>query len=451
MQIQFLGAAQTVTGSKYLIQTDKIKILVDCGLYQGYKELRLRNWEPLPVPPAELDYVLLTHAHIDHSGYIPLLVKNGFRGKILCHRATYDLCSILLPDSGHLHEEEAEYANRKGYSKHHPALPLYTKKDAEKSLRHFKPIEFDKPIQLQDLQATFHYGGHILGASLIRLQDEHISILFTGDLGRASDPVMYPPADPPPSDYYVIESTYGDRLHEKIDPEHVLEKVINRTFERKGVILIPSFAVGRAQLMLYYIYILKKKNKIPDIPVFIDSPMATDATEIFCHHASLHRLNPQETKEVCQTAEYVQTINDSKQLDKRKKPMIIISASGMATGGRVIHHIKEFGPYKKSAIVFCGFQAKGTRGDRIVSGEKKIKMFGQMIKINAEVAQLENISAHADYEEMLAWLGRSKTPPKKIFVTHGELESAQALQQLIVNQLDMTCEIPSYLDTRTLE
>ncbi len=446
MHIQFLGATETVTGSKYLITTKRHKILVDCGLFQGLKELRLRNWQKPPINPAEIDYILLTHAHIDHSGYIPLLIKNGFRGKIICSKATKALCSILLPDSGHLHEEEARYANKKGYSKHHPALPLYTQEEAEASLAYFHTVPFDKPIKIDnELQFSFHYAGHILGASFIRIQHFDTSILFSGDLGRFNDPIMLPPSPAIASDYYVIESTYGDRLHKDIDPKEELEDIINRTAKRGGTILIPAFAVGRAQSMLYYIHQLIIENKIPTIPVYIDSPMATDATKLFYQFSHEHRLSREFSEAVCRTAHYTQNVEESKSLDNQKMPMIIISASGMATGGRILHHLKHFAPEHQNTVVFCGFQATQTRGDRMVKGEKQIKMFGQMVSIQAEVIQLNNTSAHADYKDMLNWLGTVKQQPRKVFITHGEAQAANALKDKIENQLKWQCKVPSYL------
>jgi metallo-beta-lactamase family protein len=445
VRIQFLGATQTVTGSKYLLQAGRIKLLVDCGLFQGHKELRLRNWAKLPIKPADIDYVCLTHAHIDHSGYIPLLVKQGFRGKILCSEATRDLCEILLPDSGYLHEEEARYANRKGYSKHHPALPLYTKQDAEEALAYFDVHPFEKPIKLaHDVRLSLHYAGHILGASLVRISHHNVSILFSGDLGRTQDPVMYPPNPPPASDYYVIESTYGDRLHETVDPEQRLGDIITRTASRGGIVLIPSFAVGRAQAILFHIHQLKNQHKIPDIPVFVDSPMATDTTKLFYQHAAQHRLSKEESAAVCHTATYVQSVDESIALTTKKMPMIIISASGMATGGRVLHHIKNFAPDHRNAIVFAGFQAGGTRGDRMVRGESAIKMFGKMIPIRADVTQLQNTSAHADYKEMLDWLGQIKHPPQKVFITHGENQASEALQAKIEEKYHWKCIVPAY-------
>lgn len=451
MKIQFLGAAQTVTGSKYLISTGQTHLLVDCGLYQGLKALRLRNWNPLPIDPSKIDYVILTHAHIDHSGYIPLLVKNGFNGKIFCTEATRELCSILLPDSGHLQEEEARFANRHGYSKHHPALPLYTKKEAEAALSYFYPLPFGKKFDINSqLSFTFYYAGHILGASLVRLSDKKTSLLFSGDLGRSNDPIMRPPKNPPQSDYLVIESTYGNRLHEKENPEDQLAEIINRTIKRGGIVLIPSFAVGRAQNILYYLYQLKKKNRIPDIPVYMDSPMATNATRIFWEFSDQHRLSAKESEAVCQTAHYIHTIEESKKLDEKIMPMIIISASGMATGGRVLHHIKLFAPDHRNTIIFSGYQAELTRGDRMVRGESEVKMFGEMVPIRCEIIQLENTSAHADYTEMLAWLKHLKKPPKKVFITHGESEAAAALKAKIIQEFKWPCLTPEYLYTEEL-
>lgn len=442
MKIQFLGAAKTVTGSKYLINSHELNVLVDCGLFQGYKELRLRNWSAFPFDASKIQYVLLTHAHIDHSGYIPLLVKNGFRGKIICSEATRDLCAILLPDSGHLHEEEARYANFKGSSKHKPALPLYTQAEAEESLGYFQTTPFDKKIELGGLTVSFHYAGHILGASLIRITDGKKSILFSGDLGRSNDPIMRAPVNPPASDYFVVESTYGNRIHPNMDTEKQLGDIVNKTVKRGGVIVIPAFAVGRAQLVLYYIHQLKMKKVIPDIPVFIDSPMATNATKLFYQYSEQHRLTEQEAADVCSTAHYIQSVEESKMLNDSHMPKIIISASGMATGGRVLHHIKNFGPSHRNTIIFCGYQAGGTRGDQMIRGEPVVKIYGQLVSIHADIEVLENISAHVDYTEMLAWIGKAHPLPKKIFITHGEDNAAHSLKEKIEREFKISCVIP---------
>lgn len=427
------------------------KQLLVRGLFQGYKELRLRNWAHIPLNPADIKYILLTHAHIDHSGYIPLIVKNGFRGKIICTEATFELCKILLPDSGYLQEEEAYYANKKGYSKHHPAMPLYTREDAEIALSYFQTVNLNDSFKIDDnFYANFYYAGHILGASLIKVHHKEISILFSGDLGRPNDPIMKPPEAPPEADYLVIESTYGDRLHETLDPETQLADIINRTVKRGGIVLIPAFAVGRTQMLLYYIQQLKAKNKIADIPVFVDSPMATNATEIFSRHAYENRLAPEQCAAVCNVAQYIRTVEESMALGKQKMPMILISASGMATGGRVVHHIRNFAPNYRNTILFTGFQAGGTRGDRMVRGEKEIKMFGQSVPIQAEIAQMGNLSAHVDYAEMLDWLSHIKKAPKTLFITHGEKESAQSLKEKIEHKLHWHCVIPNYLDQQKL-
>ncbi|MDF1758448.1 MAG: MBL fold metallo-hydrolase [Legionellaceae bacterium] len=451
MRINFLGATQTVTGSKYLIQTAKINILVDCGLFQGHKELRLRNRSLLPIEPAKIDYVLLTHAHIDHSGYIPLLVKNGFRGKVFCTRATNDLCKILLPDSGYLQEEEARHANFKKYSKHNLAEPLYTKEDAVTALQYFQTIEFDSVFEIyENFYASFHYAGHILGASLIKIECEGKSILFSGDLGRVKDPIMKPPNNPPHADYLVIESTYGNRLHDDSDPEKQLGEIINRTVKRGGIILIPSFAVGRTQSILYYLYHLKKKQVISNIPIFVDSPMATNATTIFSKYPNENRLTPQESLDVCSVAKYIQTTEESMALSKQKMPIIVISASGMATGGRVLHHLRTFVSNYRNTVLFAGFQAGGTRGDRMLNGEKEIKIFGRMIRVEAEVIQMNNLSAHADYIEIIDWLSHVEKAPKKVFITHGTIEAAQHLSLLIEQKYGWESNIPNYLDADSL-
>lgn len=452
MNIQFLGATETVTGSKYLLNTHHTQCLIDCGLFQGFKTLRLRNWAPLPISPSRLKHVLLTHAHIDHSGYLPLLIKNGFSGKILCTKATKALCEILLPDSGHLHEEEAHYANQKGYSKHHPALPLYTQIEAEHALKYFHTVDFEEPYPLDEsTTATFHYAGHILGASFIRIQHHQKSILFSGDLGRSCDPIMYPPTRPIESDYLVIESTYGNRLHDQIDPMLQLQTIINTTFQRNGSVIIPSFAVGRTQMLLYYLYQLKRKNAIPNIPIYVDSPMATNATKIFAEHTKENRLTAEQAREVCQVAQYIHSVEESIALKHLPHPIILISASGMATGGRIVHHIRHFAPHPQHTILFSGYQVPGTRGDRMIQKEKTIKMFGEMVPIRAQIAQLENLSAHADYAEILQWLSMLRTPPKTVFITHGGIEAAKGLQSSIEQRFHWHCEIPTYLSSYHLK
>jgi len=448
MKLTFLGATGTVTGSKYLLEHAGRKILVDCGLFQGLKKLRLRNWENLPVDPASIDAVLLTHAHIDHSGYIPLLVKRGFKGKIYCSGATFDLCAILLPDSGYLQEADANRANRYSYTKHKPALPLYTQKDAEKSLEQFRVVDSGEPHDLEGgITFTLSRSGHILGSSFVRVSDGQTSILFSGDLGRADDPVMKPPAQMQRADYLVLESTYGDRLHKDSNPLDKIGEIIRDTAARGGSVIIPAFAVGRTQSILYYIHALRKADAIPAaIPVFLDSPMAINATQLLSRHKNDHRLPEKLCADVCHVAQYVHTAEESKALDHSNGvPAVIISASGMATGGRILHHLKHFIGDARNTILFTGYQAAGTRGARLVHGEEEIRIHGRMWPVRAQVEVLHNTSAHADYGEILEWLGHFQEPPRKTFITHGEPEAASSLKMKIEDHLGWIAVVPDYL------
>ena len=348
MQLTFLGATGTVTGSKYLVTAGDGRILVDCGLFQGLKQLRLRNREPLPIDPRSVDAVVLTHAHIDHSGYLPLFAKNGFGGKVYCSSATSDLCGILLPDSGHLQEEEAEYANRRGFSKHAPALPLYTVEDAKRCLSQLAPLAFDKDVDLGGgLVLRLSRSGHILGAAFVELKYGGLRVLFSGDIGRPHDPVMLAPTPISQVDYLVVESTSGDRLHDPAHPRIKLAEIINRTAARCSVVIIPTFAVGRTQELMYYIHQLKADRMIPDLPVYLNSPMAVDATRIFHSHPSELRLSPAQCDAMCRTAKIINTVEESKRLNAATGPMITLAASGMATGGRVVHHLRAFAPDPK--------------------------------------------------------------------------------------------------------
>lgn len=451
MRLTFLGATNTVTGSKFLLQAGQKKILVDCGLFQGLKNLRLRNWTKFPVDPKIIDYVILTHAHIDHTGYLPLLVKNGFTGKVFCSQATKDLCAVLLPDSGYLQEEEAKFANKHGFSKHKPAIPLYTKEDAERCLTQFRAIEFRKSHKFdEETFMSLIPAGHILGASFIQFKNYDTTILFSGDLGRPNDPILYPPAIMQAADYLVLESTYGNRLHNKVNPLDELCDIINKTVNRGGTIVIPAFAVGRAQHLLYFMYQLKNANRIPNIPIYLDSPMAKDATDIFRKYTDLHRLNSDLSHKVCEVATYVNSREESQALDQITSPKIIISASGMLEGGRVLHHIRVFASDPKNTIVFAGYQAAGTRGADMTQGKKEIKVFGESIPVNAEVQVLSNMSAHADYEEILQWLANFNHHPRKVFITHGEPEAAQSLKDKIEERFRWNCVIPEYLQTESL-
>lgn len=449
MEIQFLGATKTVTGSKYLLKSDK-KVLVDCGLFQGLKELRLRNWVQFPIAPSLIDAVVLTHAHLDHSGYLPLLVKNGFRGKIYCTPATKEIVKILLLDSGHIQEEEAYRANKHGYSKHKPALPLYTTSDAEAVFSQLNVVPFHQDFVIGDLTFRFNRAGHILGAACLLVKCHETSILFSGDLGRDNDPCIFAPEDIKASDYLVVESTYGDRLHETTDPKEELGEIIKRTAERGGTVIIPTFAVGRAQSILYYIYLLQQEGKIPSIPVFLDSPMAQDVTEIMISHQEEHRFSKENCIAALHLAHYVNSIEESKKLDASSFPKIIIAASGMLTGGRVLHHVKAYAGDKRNVILFTGYQAIGTRGDDLLHGNKKIKIYGEFVTVDAEVIALSNTSAHVDYQGMINWLKNIPTPPRKIFITHGDPQAAEALQNRIKDVLHWQCVVPEYLQTEQL-
>ena len=453
MKLTFLGATGTVTGSKYLLEDGDEKILVDCGLFQGLKELRLRNWDALSVDVASIDAVILTHAHLDHSGYIPRLCKAGFKGDIYCSEATYDLCRILLPDSGRIQEEDAESANRHGYSKHKPALPLYSEAEAYNALEYFKPLPFGREHAVGDfLKFRLHRAGHILGASFVHICDGKTSILFSGDIGRLHDPIMQPPAQIQQADYLVLESTYGDRLHGEEDPAQTLADVICSTIARGGTVVIPSFAVGRAQAVMYYLHRLKFEKRIPeDMPIYIDIPMAINASNLLSKHMQDHRMPSGLCRHVCDVVEYVHTPEESKFLDRTDaSPAIIISASGMATGGRVLHHLKRFLGDARNTILFAGYQAAGTRGDRLIRGESEIKIHGRMWPVRAQVVQLDNMSAHADYSEILQWLGYFNEPPRKTYMTHGEPHAAESLRSKIAEKYNWDVIVPEYLQTEIL-
>ncbi len=453
MDIQFLGANGTVTGSKYLVTAGGLRLLVDCGLFQGYKALRLQNRAELPFDPQTLDAVILTHAHLDHSGYLPLLVKQGFQGKVWCTPATRDLCKLLLPDSGHLLEEEANYANRHGTTKHEQALPLYTEAEAQAALHQLCIAPFDKPVHLDEhTQFTFGYAGHILGAAMVRIEHKDKSLQFSGDLGRMHDPVLRAPADPPACDYLVVESTYGDRCHDKQDPTILLGNAIRETAARGGVVVIPAFAVGRAQELLYYLYRLKESGAIPHaLPVYLNSPMAANATHLYQTHAHDHKLSRAEYVAMCKQVHVVNSVEESIALNQNHAPKVIIAASGMATGGRVLHHLAAFAPDSRNTIIFAGFQAGGTRGAAMVAGATAIKIFGEYVPLRARVLQLDNLSAHADRDEIMAWLGRFPAPPQRVFVTHGEEAAADALRLRIQETLHWSASVPLYRDRVSLD
>lgn len=449
LSLSFLGAAGTVTGSKYLVDDGSHRLLVDCGLFQGFKALRLRNWTSFPVDPKSIEAVLLTHAHLDHSGYLPLLGKNGFHGPIYSSQATEELCGILLPDSGHLQEKDAEFANRHGYSKHKPALPLYTEEDARNVLPRFRPVAFEETRPIFNQAAVrLRRAGHILGAANVELTWGGITTLFSGDLGRFNDATMVDPEPIEHADYLVVESTYGNRRHDSRSPEDALAEAINPTIKAGGTVIIPAFAVGRVQSLLYHLGQLKNAGRIPEIlPVFLDSPMAIDASDIFCRHLADHRLPEKRCKPLCAGTRYVRDVQGSKDLMGNPMPKVIISASGMATGGRVLHHLRHYAPDPKNTILFAGFQAGGTRGAAMVAGAETIKIFGEYVPVRAKVANLEMLSAHADADEILRWLKTAPKAPRTTFVTHGEPAASDALRHRIEEELGWNCVVPEHGQT----
>lgn len=445
VSLSFLGAAGTVTGSKFLVDTGRHRVLVDCGLFQGFKQLRERNWAPFPLPPSQIDAVVLTHAHLDHSGYLPALVRDGFAGPIISTHATLKLCELLLPDSAHLMEGDARYANKKGFSKHKPALPLYTQPDAVRALDAFRPRDFHEPVAVvENCSATFRPAGHILGAASVELDCAGTRIVFSGDLGRYGDATMVDPEPVTAGDYLIVESTYGNRRHDPTSPGEALEDVVGRTARRGGTVIIPAFAVGRAQSLLYHLSQLRKNGRLADVPVFLDSPMAVNASTIFCDHLGEHRLTAEQCRESCGIATYVRETEASKKLSQDAMPKIIISASGMATGGRVLHHLKRFAPDRRNTILLAGFQAGGTRGAALKAGAKELKIHGEYIPVRAEVASLDMFSAHADRDELLKWLGGFEGPPKMTFVVHGEPAASDEFRHCIAEKLGWNARVPEH-------
>jgi metallo-beta-lactamase family protein len=448
MKLTFLGAARTTTGSKTLLEEKEQKILVDCGLFQGFKEGRLKNWQPFPITPSKIDKVILTHAHLDHTGYLPLLVKQGFTGPILATAATRDLCEILLKDAGRIQEEDAKRANKYGYSKHKPALPLYTEQEAEVALKQFQTFELGRSIPLgDDLVVQASRSGHILGSCFLAFANSDTTVVFSGDLGRENNPILKSPAQIHTADWLILESTYGNRIHPKEDPVQKLGAIIRSTAKRGGSIIIPSFAVGRTQVVLWIIHELKKRGEIPDIPVFLDSPMAQDVTDLLFKYKNEHTLSKEECQALCKTAHYIQSVDESKQLHQTPYPKIIIAGSGMVEGGRVLHHIKFFGPNPINTIVFVGYQATMTRGERILRGEKEVKIHGTMVPIRCHVESLESLSSHADYEETLEWLKHFTSTPRGVFLNHGEEKGMEAFKQAIEEELGFKVIIPYDMDS----
>ncbi len=457
VRLKFLGAAQSVTGSKYLLEIDKEKILIDCGLFQGQKELRLRNWESLPVDPATIHTVILTHAHIDHIGYLPRLIKDGFRGKIICTHATEDLMKIMLRDAAKLQEEEAAFAFKRGYSKHSKPEPLFTEEDAERVFPMVESVRYQKEIKvLKNLTAKFFNAGHILGSAIVELtlktKSEEKKLVFSGDLGRYQDELMYAPEAISKADVLLIESTYGDRLNpiDKVITD--LQQIIKDVVQRRSVMVVPAFAVGRTQLLIYYFYKLMEQKLIPSIPVFVDSPMAIDVTELYERHSYNHKIKVEhqdgqlisifDSKHIhfCDTREKSKALNDL------KGPAIIISASGMATGGRVLHHLFHRLRNENDTVLFAGYQAEGSRGRRIQEGEAIVKIFGEEVPVKCHVKTIHGLSAHADQSELLQWLDNFTDSPKFTFITHGETASANTLAEKLKAK-GWNVVVPQYLET----
>ena len=442
--LTFLGAAGTVTGSRYLLERDGRRILVDCGLFQGLKVLRERNWAPFPVDPASLEAVLLTHAHLDHSGYLPALVRQGFRGPIYCTGSTAALCGLLLPDSAHLEEEAAERANRKGYTKHRPALPLYTAADARSALDRLEVVPFGEELTVGPVAVRLRRAGHILGAAWAELELGGVRLVQSGDLGRPDDPVFAAPEPPTEADVVVLESTYGDRQHPLGSSREVLGGVVRETAARGGVVVIPAFAVGRTQTVLHHLAELRKDGLIPGIPTFIDSPMAADATRFLLAAPADHQLTREQCAAMRDLARITNSVEESKAIGRRRGPMIVISASGMATGGRVLHHLARFAPEPRNTILFAGHQAVGTRGAAILSGAPSVKIHGSWVSVRARVASIPGLSGHADADELLGWLAALSRPPRVVHLTHGEPAAADTLRRRIQEELGWEARVPEH-------
>lgn len=438
-----LGGAGTVTGSKHLLTHGDTRILIDCGLFQGLKNLRELNWQRLVVAPDTIDAVVLTHAHLDHCGYLPRLVLDGFTGSIYATESTRDVAELILLDSAWLQEKDAEFANRKGFSKHKPALPLYRVVDAERTLKQFKRVPWHREVELPGgARLQMRRAGHILGAATVQIDIAGKRVVFSGDLGRYGDMVMFDPEPVTEADYIVIESTYGNRRHDQSDPLEALAKVIERTVQRGGTVVIPAFAVGRAQALIYDLWLLRQAGRLKNVPVYLDSPMASSATELLCRHNADHRLTADECAAACGSVNYIRDVEESKALSGNRYPKVIISASGMATGGRVLHHIAAFAGDHRNTLLFSGFQAAGTRGRKLLEGAREVKIYGHWMPVNAQVTELPMLSAHADSDELIHWLSGFQRPPQHVFIVHGEPEASEALRERILRELGWEASVP---------
>lgn len=444
--LSFLGAADSVTGSRYLIDDGSARVLVDCGMFQGFKVLRERNRAPFPVRPDSIDAVVVSHAHLDHSGYLPALVRDGFPGRIYASRGTAELCRIMLPDSAHLLEEEARFAAKHKWSSHTDPRPLYTEADAQRALDRFEVLEEgDERSIAPDVAVRLVPAGHILGATGVRLRIDGRLVHFTGDLGRSDDPLMQPPHPFEPADVLVTESTYGDRHHADVNPEAVLGDVIRWVVRRNGVVLIPAFAVGRTETVLLHLSRLRDRGEIPDVPIFLNSPMAVSVADVYSRHPDQHRLSVADVRRLYDLATPVRSVDESKLLNLRGGPMIIISASGMLTGGRILHHLRAYGPDPRNAVILTGFQAGGTRGSALLGGASEVRIFGTDVPIRAEVVNVDSMSAHADADGLIAWMRATASPPRAVYVTHGEPAAADALRARIKRELGWNVHVPEHL------
>lgn len=446
MRITCLGASETVTGSRFLIETQTTRILVDCGLFQGYKWLRRRNWQPIPLGIDAVDGIVLTHAHLDHSGYVPVLYKHGYRGQVWTHSATLSLCSVLWPDSGRIQEEDAKYLARHKLSKHENPEPLYDEATAQQALTLLRGEEFFKPFSIGDLQIELIPSGHILGAASVIVTHGERKVAFSGDIGRPQDVLMYPPTPLPAVDCVFMEATYGDRLHGNEDPFAALAEVVADTAKAGGVLMIPSFAVGRAQALQHMLVTLMEDGRIPRLPVFLDSPMAIRVSDMYNRFHSLHRLSADQCKQAEQRITYTHSVDESKAIAAQTGPHIIIAGSGMATGGRILHHFKHHLADHRNTVLFAGHQAGGTRGAKMLQGARQVKAHGEWIDVRASIRNLEGLSGHADYAELKAWLDSSNLHPQTpIQLIHGEPDALEAMRDYLLRTTQFNVDIPSHM------